>query len=580
LYEARVKEGRVVLASGAEFRLLALPENGVMTPRLLGKVRELVRAGAAVMGPPVEASPSLSPDARNELLRDLVEELWGANPAPWQARRVGKGQVIATDSNRWRAAIRAAAKEPEPWPSEARWIWYPQGQPQQSAPPGRCTFERAFHLPEGASVTQAWLRITADNTFEARLNGQPIGKGDNFNFMYEFAVESLLRSGSNVLWVTAENLDNSPNPAGLLAALRLRLSSGEERLLVTDGQWRAVQGQTFNDTARPALELGPPGMAPWAKAGRQRPASALPSLYGDYAQAAQALRNLGVPPDFESSAPLRYTHRQMPEAEVYFVANPARTTVTAHCWFRVTGRRPERWDPKTGAQRRLTEYQETDGRTVLTLTFGPEESCFVVWQKSWTAPRAIPGAATAHPEMAIEIGGPWQLRFQPGRGAPETLLLEQLMDLSQHPAEGVRFFSGVATYQTTLHWQPPWPGARATLDLGRVAVMARVRVNGREAGVAWHQPYTVELTPVLRRGANIMEIEVANLWVNRLIGDEHLPPDAEWHRHGALKDWPDWVRQGQPSPSGRLTFATWRHWRKDSPLPPSGLMGPVTLRLR
>ncbi|MCX8157681.1 MAG: glycosyl hydrolase [Verrucomicrobiae bacterium] len=580
LFGARVQNGRLILPSGAEFRLLVLPEHGLMTPRLLARLRDLVRAGATIMGPPVEASPSLSPDAHPERLREWVHELWGPHPVPGQPRPVGRGQVIPTDRQRWRNAYAAATQPPAPWPAAARWIWYPDGEPHQAAPPGRCHFERAFVLPHGISVTQAWLRITADNSFTAQLNGQPLGSGDNFHLQYEFAATPALRPGTNVLQITAENAGDTPNPAGLLAALLLRLGHGEEQLIVTDEQWHAALGLPSAQNPRPARVLGPPGMAPWPKAGQQRPASALPSLYGDYAQAAAVLQRLGLPPDFEADAPLRYTHRQLPEAEVYFVANPARTAVTARCWFRVHARRPERWDPKTGAQQRLTEYHEEAGRTTLALTLGPEESCFIVWQKTWTAPQAARRADAGRPALAIEIGGPWQVRFQPGRGAPESITLEQLMDLSQHPLPGVRFFSGLATYQTTLHWQPPWPGAQATLDLGRVAVMARVRVNGRTAGVAWHQPWTVDLTPALQRGTNQIAIEVANLWLNRLIGDEQLPPDADWHRNGSLKEWPAWLRQGRPSPTGRVAFATWRHWQKDSPLPPSGLLGPVTLRVQ
>lgn len=580
LYGARVEAGRVVLASGAAFRVLALPEQGVMTPRLLNQVRALARAGATVMGPPVEASPSLSPDARSEQLREMVEEMWGRNPVPLQARRVGAGQVIPTDGRRWREAWAAATKKPEPWPASACWIWYPEGKPQQAAPPGLCSFKRAFILPEGVSVTQAWLRITADNSFEARLNGRTVGRGDNFHLGYEFAVESALRTGGNELVVTAENAGDSPNPAGLIAVLQMRFSHGGEQLIVTDGQWRATVGQTFNELERPALVLGPAGMPPWPKAGLQRSSNALPSLYGDYAQVAKVLRGLGVPPDFEAEAPLRHTHRQEPELDIYFVANPARTAVTARCWFRVTGRRPERWDPKTGAQMRMVDYREEGGRTVLTLALGPEESCFVVFRKSWTAPRVAAQAVAGKPALDVEIGGPWEVLFEPGRGAPDRVRLERLQDLSRHPEASVRHFSGVATYLSTLHWSSPWPGAQAKLDLGRVEVMARVRVNGREAGVVWHEPWTVDLTAMLKQGENRIEIEVANLWVNRLIGDEHLPADAEWNRSGSLKAWPEWLRQGRPSPGGRVSFATWRHWGKDSPLPPSGLLGPVTLRVR
>jgi hypothetical protein len=71
--------------------------------------------------------------------------------------------------------------------------------------------------------------------------------------------------------------------------------------------------------------------------------------------------------------------------------------------------------------------------------------------------------------------------------------------------------------------------------------------------------------------------------VNRLIGDEQLPLDREWtkvpKRGGwALKEYPEWFKRGERSPTGRLTFATWRHYEKNAPLLSSGLLGPVLLR--
>jgi hypothetical protein len=76
---------------------------------------------------------------------------------------------------------------------------------------------------------------------------------------------------------------------------------------------------------------------------------------------------------------------------------------------------------------------------------------------------------------------------------------------------------------------------------------------------------------------------VTNLWPNRLIGDEQLPDDCEWTTQvdqgfGSLKAWPKWLTENKPRASGRLTFATWKHFKKDSPLLESGMLGPVTLR--
>jgi hypothetical protein len=108
--------------------------------------------------------------------------------------------------------------------------------------------------------------------------------------------------------------------------------------------------------------------------------------------------------------------------------------------------------------------------------------------------------------------------------------------------------------------------------------IARVRLNGRELGVVWCAPWRVDISDVVKASGNRLEIAVANLWANRLIGDERLPPDGEYGEGGNLARWPEWLLQGEPRPSqGRITFTTWKNYTKDSPLLPSGLLGPVTI---
>jgi hypothetical protein len=119
---------------------------------------------------------------------------------------------------------------------------------------------------------------------------------------------------------------------------------------------------------------------------------------------------------------------------------------------------------------------------------------------------------------------------------------------------------------------------RFYLDLGRVEVMASVKLNGRDLGILWRAPYRVDVTDALKPGANTLEIRVTNLWINRMIGDEKLPEDSKRHGNGTLVEWPEWVGKDGPSPAGRFTFTSWRLWGKDSPLQPSGLIGPVMLR--
>jgi hypothetical protein len=167
-----------------------------------------------------------------------------------------------------------------------------------------------------------------------------------------------------------------------------------------------------------------------------------------------------------------------------------------------------------------------------------------------------------------------------GRGAPAKVAFEKLISWPEHTEAGVRYFSGTATYSRTLDIPAECisKGRELHLDLGRVQVIAEVRLNGRNLGTMWKAPYLVDLTTAARAGKNDLEIEVTNLWPNRLIGDEQLPEDIEWAGL-PLKRWPEWLLKGAPRPvTERVTFTTWHHWRKDSQLLPSGLLGPVMLR--
>jgi hypothetical protein len=180
----------------------------------------------------------------------------------------------------------------------------------------------------------------------------------------------------------------------------------------------------------------------------------------------------------------------------------------------------------------------------------------------------------------VNLQGPWTVKFPDGWGAPSQVLLETLIPLNEHSDAGVRYFSGTASY----HCEFDVPanrlaaGHRIELDLGDVAVMAGVTLNGQALGILWKPPFRLDVTASLRAGRNTLEIAVANLWVNRLIGDQQLPSDVERTRNGTLASWPPWLLEGKPSPTGRFTFTTWELWHKSDPLVASGLIGPVQLR--
>ena len=294
-----------------------------------------------------------------------------------------------------------------------------------------------------------------------------------------------------------------------------------------------------------------------------------PELYGPYDSVARVLASMGIAPDFESDARLRYTHRREGETDLYFVANPAERRVTAQCSFRVVGRQPEIWNPVTGARQAVPEFEEKDGRTRMPLSLEASGSAFVVFpfgvgSQTRSIAFGVPVPPSGGPKSRLkpelrtrtphvtDLPGPWRIRFQPGRGAPEEIEMEQLIDWSQSSDPRVKYFSGRATYQTTFAFDAKLaPDAKVTLDLGQVFVCAQVRLNGQDLGALWWAPFKLEITDAVRPGVNTLEITVANLWPNRLIGDQTLPPQE------------------------RVAWTTWNPFTKDTPLLKSGLLGPV-----
>lgn len=176
------------------------------------------------------------------------------------------------------------------------------------------------------------------------------------------------------------------------------------------------------------------------------------------------------------------------------------------------------------------------------------------------------------------MDGPWSVEFDRDSGGPGEVRFERLEDWSRHREPGIRHYSGTARYRKRFaHEQRLVRGVRAYLDLGRVADLAEVILNGRELGVLWTAPYRLDVTSHLRAD-NELEVRLTNRWVNRLIGDAHLPEDARYAASGVAEKWPEWLSAGKRSPAGRRTFVSQRVWRKDDPLLTSGLLGPVCLR--
>jgi hypothetical protein len=272
---------------------------------------------------------------------------------------------------------------------------------------------------------------------------------------------------------------------------------------------------------------------------------------------AQALEVLGASPDLTYTRPrpetnLAFVHRALPDGDLYWVVNRSTQWETVEASFRVTGKAPELWHAVSGAVEPAS-YLMANGRTIVPLRLEPDDAVFVVFRKAATEPaRALPEAVET--ELAT-VSGPWNVAFQPNRGAPATITLDRLTSLSENADPGVKYFSGTATYTASVSVAANWiaSGARLWLDLGDVKNLAEVKVNGTPLGVVWKRPFRVDATEALRPGANTLEIKVANLWVNRLIGDK------------------------QPGVTKTYTYTAVEFYQADSPLLPSGLLGPVRM---
>jgi len=278
---------------------------------------------------------------------------------------------------------------------------------------------------------------------------------------------------------------------------------------------------------------------------------------------AEALKAKGLAPDFEG--PFEYTHRRDGETEIYFVAGSGK----AECAFRVSGKQPELWDAVSGKiDSEVRSRRTEDGRTLVKLDLPEHGSVFVVFRKQRSEIGDQRSAdSDLRPPASVQLSGPWAVSFQAGRGAPEQAVFETLIDWAKHGEAGIKHFSGTATYRKTFEIAAEQVERTAILQLGTVAALAQVRLNGKDLGIVWTAPWQAELTGALKAGKNELEIEVTNPWANRLVGDAGLPPEQRI------------TKSNMQYEKGTRTLKAFQGFASEDALQPSGLMGPVKLEL-
>lgn len=240
----------------------------------------------------------------------------------------------------------------------------------------------------------------------------------------------------------------------------------------------------------------------------------------------EVLNKLGVRPDLEYSKPLDsridWIHRRTGDADFWFIVNPADRLLETELRFRISGMEPEIWDPLNGTISPCG-YSIREQATVVPLSLEGGKSLFVVFRRK-AADHERAGEKSTYLQMT-SIAGPWEVSFPAGTGAPEKTVFSNLEPWNSNDDEGIRFFSGTATYKNTFKVSGAWlkPGVKLFMDLGNAADMAEIIINGNNTGLLWTSPFRTEITGLLRKGINVLEIKVTNQWTNRLIGDQMAP---------------------------------------------------------
>jgi len=628
-----VRKGRIVLPDGMSYRLLVLHPSETMSPEVLAKVRDLVRDGATVVGPRPSRSPSLEDypacDAR---VRDMAEDLWGdCDGTDVTRREFGDGVVY------WGAPMaqvlaecglapdfEAAADGPAP---SVRWIHRTAGDADyyfvsNQKPMGAvvdCTFRIDDRVPElwhpdTGRCERAPLYRVNDGRTTVTL---PLGPtGSVFVVFRAPAVDGESFTGIDRDGASALTLQGGPKHTltidraiyGVLTSSVPDCSDLTEKVqaAVRDGRVSVPATNAFAGDD-PAPNVVKQLRADYTIAGEQRVCVVDENETLTLPQPTDAPGELAI---------VRVLYGLVPQGPYRAIGNQtvdvteAVAALVRDGTLFVTASNELGGDPANLIRKQMRVDYTLDGQSrsrtiqenaMLELPEGIASQGFPAADVECSDDGALslvawlPGtyelATSSGRKRAVEVAdvpepaeaaGPWDLAFPPGRGAPASVALDRLISWTDHPDEGVRYFSGTATYVTYVDIAADSlaDGRRVALDLGAVREIAEVKLNGTDLGILWKAPFRVDVTSAAKPGRNRLEVQVTNLWPNRLIGDEELPPDAEFNPGGPIKAWPEWLLKDEPRPAtGRVTFTTWQHWMKGSPLLESGLLGPVTFHV-
>lgn len=300
-----------------------------------------------------------------------------------------------------------------------------------------------------------------------------------------------------------------------------------------------------------------------------------------------ALRELGISGDFEVAGQTKgslgsydFIHRKTSDADFYFVSNKSEKSQTLDCRFRVAAKNgisPEFWWPDSGQRSDCANWRLVNQHVELPVTLAPHGSVFVVFRKSDKTKIDSISRDTfvpAETPAPLVLSGAWQVDFPEGWGAPRSATFDNLTSWTDSDNEGIRYFSGIATYRKDFELPESLSKRnRLFLELGDLAEIAEVTLNGKKLGLSWLPPYRIEISSAVRRGSNQLEVRVANLWANRLNGDSLLPEASRYTKSNLDRIQTDPTSDSYfgAVPGGKARPV----YTKIPPLMRSGLFGPV-----
>jgi len=525
LNHASVKDGRLVLDSGMSYRVLvlSLPDRA-MTPGLLRKLRDLAADGLAIAGPPPEKAPGLSgyPESDAEV-KNLVAGIWGGTG--------GKNRVFP-DQPMARVFAALGVKPDFEFPSD-----------------GGSQLAFIHRLAGDADIY--FVSNQSDRFDSTEGTFRVVGK------VPEFWYPDTGLIARAPVWREEDGRTVVPlqfDPAGSVFVIFRKGQAVADHVVAAAF---SSPGTSSRKTSLPVLQR-----ARYESVDSDRGADVTALLAGmargGTSKAVVNNKTLGVDP-----APM---HRKQLRLE-----------------YALDGRVMEKIVPENDSIE-IGGLSAPNEPPALRLAVGADGAVKFIASAPGVAELKTASGKTLKVEARdvpepVDVTGPWELDFPPNWGAPAKVDLPRLISWTEHADSGVKYFSGTATYIKEVEISAGMFGGGNSLwlDLGSVKNLAEISVNGKPVGILWKPPFRADITGAAKPGKNRLEIKITNLWPNRLIGDEQLPPDCEWGANNAIKVWPQWLLEGKPSPTGRFTFTTWHLWKKDDKPLPSGMLGPVTI---